>query len=103
MINNILSSAETAANTDLQHNDTITVGCHAPELESAKNGAPKTTTDIVKEIAAVLRVSEETVTRDWRLEKIWLRREVERAAIKGASTAGSEFRPRSDPGSRNVT
>lgn len=32
----------------------------------------------VKEVAAVLDVSEETVTRDWRLAKIWLKRELER-------------------------
>ena len=32
----------------------------------------------VKEIAEVLEVSEETVLRDWRLAKAWLRRELER-------------------------
>jgi RNA polymerase sigma factor (TIGR02999 family) len=30
----------------------------------------------VKEVAEVLRVSEETVTRDWRLAKVWLLREL---------------------------
>jgi len=34
----------------------------------------------VKETAAVLDVSEETVTRDWRLAKIWLKRALERSA-----------------------
>jgi RNA polymerase sigma factor (TIGR02999 family) len=34
----------------------------------------------VKEVAAVLDVSEETVTRDWRLARIWLKREMERSA-----------------------
>jgi RNA polymerase sigma factor (TIGR02999 family) len=30
----------------------------------------------VKEVAEVLKVSEETVTRDWRLAKVWLLREL---------------------------
>lgn len=41
----------------------------------------------VREIAAVLDVSEETVTRDWRLARIWLKRELERSA--GSSAAGT--------------
>jgi RNA polymerase sigma factor (TIGR02999 family) len=32
----------------------------------------------VKEVSAVLDVSEETVARDWRLAKVWLKRELER-------------------------
>ena len=34
----------------------------------------------VKEVAEVLKVSEETVTRDWRLAKVWLLRELGREA-----------------------
>ena len=34
----------------------------------------------VKEVAEVLKVSEETVMRDWRLAKVWLLRELGRAA-----------------------
>ena len=32
----------------------------------------------VKEVAEVLKVSEETVTRDWRLAKVWLLRELDK-------------------------
>ena len=32
----------------------------------------------VKEVAEVLRVSEETVMRDWRLAKVWLLRQLGR-------------------------
>jgi RNA polymerase sigma-70 factor, ECF subfamily len=34
----------------------------------------------VEEVAEVLKVSEETVIRDWRLAKVWLLRELERGA-----------------------
>ena len=34
----------------------------------------------VKEVAEVLKVSEETVLRDWRLAKVWLLRELGREA-----------------------
>lgn len=37
----------------------------------------------VKEIAAVLKVSEETVHRDWRLAKSWLRRELSKERSDG--------------------
>jgi RNA polymerase sigma factor (TIGR02999 family) len=37
----------------------------------------------VEETAEVLKVSQETVHRDWRLAKAWLAREMERAAAKG--------------------
>jgi len=35
----------------------------------------------IEETAEVLHVSEETVKRDWRLAKLWLRRELERGAV----------------------
>ena len=38
----------------------------------------------VEEVAEVLKVSEETVIRDWRLAKVWLLRELSR----GASSEG---------------
>lgn len=38
----------------------------------------------VKEAAGVLKVSEETVHRDWKLAKTWLRRELSREASSGA-------------------
>jgi DNA-directed RNA polymerase specialized sigma24 family protein len=38
----------------------------------------------VKDTADVLAVSQETVLRDWRLAKAWLRRE-----LKGEGTVGS--------------
>ena len=37
----------------------------------------------VEETAEVLKVSQETVHRDWRLAKAWLAREMERAGAKG--------------------
>lgn len=37
----------------------------------------------VKETAEVLRVSEETVLRDWKLAKIWLRREMRKEQSRG--------------------
>jgi len=36
----------------------------------------------VKETAAVLRVSDETVKRDWRLAKLWLLRELRRGEVR---------------------
>ncbi len=36
----------------------------------------------IKEVAEVLQVSEETVGRDWRLAKTWLKRELERSSEK---------------------
>lgn len=39
----------------------------------------------VEETAAVLKVSEETVHRDWRMAKSWLRRELAQADSHGAS------------------
>jgi hypothetical protein len=45
-------------------------------------------------VAAVLEISEETVTRDWRMAKIWLKREIERNTAGGEPTAGSpQVRP----------
>lgn len=38
----------------------------------------------VKETAEVLKVSQETVKRDWRMAKVWLLRELERASINEA-------------------
>jgi RNA polymerase sigma factor (TIGR02999 family) len=38
----------------------------------------------VKEIAAVLEVSPETVMRDWKLARAWLRRELQRTTRDGA-------------------
>ena len=35
----------------------------------------------IEETAEVLHVSEDTVKRDWRLAKLWLRRELERGAV----------------------
>jgi RNA polymerase sigma factor (TIGR02999 family) len=35
----------------------------------------------VKEVAEVLKVSEETVMRDWRLAKVWLLRELEQESV----------------------
>jgi RNA polymerase sigma factor (TIGR02999 family) len=37
----------------------------------------------VEEVAEVLKVSEETVIRDWRLAKVWLLRELSRGASSG--------------------
>jgi RNA polymerase sigma factor (TIGR02999 family) len=37
----------------------------------------------VKEVAGVLKVSEETVMRDWRLSKVWLLRELDKTAASG--------------------
>ena len=38
----------------------------------------------VEEVAEVLKVSEETVIRDWRLAKVWLLRELSRGASSGS-------------------
>ena len=38
----------------------------------------------VKETAEVLKVSEQTVLRDWRLAKSWLLRELDKEAAHGA-------------------
>ncbi len=35
----------------------------------------------VKEVAEVLKVSEETVMRDWRLAKVWLLRELDKTVV----------------------
>jgi RNA polymerase sigma factor (TIGR02999 family) len=37
----------------------------------------------VKEVAEVLKVSEETVLRDWRLAKVWLLRELDKTVTSG--------------------
>ncbi len=38
----------------------------------------------VKETAAVLKVSTDTVTRDWNLAKAWLMREMKRFPVEGS-------------------
>jgi DNA-directed RNA polymerase specialized sigma24 family protein len=38
-----------------------------------------------EEVAAVLNVSETTVTRDWKLAKSWLLRELSRSGSKGVA------------------
>jgi DNA-directed RNA polymerase specialized sigma24 family protein len=43
----------------------------------------------VAETAVILKVSEETVTRDWRLAKVWLLRELSAGSnISGKNVAG---------------
>ena len=44
----------------------------------------------VEETAEVLKVSPETVMRDWKFAKSWLRRELTREAAIGAGTLTSD-------------
>jgi RNA polymerase sigma factor (sigma-70 family) len=44
----------------------------------------------VEETAEVLKVSQETVHRDWRLAKSWLRRELGQAGSREATTGMKE-------------
>ena len=46
----------------------------------------------VAETAAVLAISPETVMRDWKLARAWLRRELEDAARDGSLIAGAGSR-----------
>jgi DNA-directed RNA polymerase specialized sigma24 family protein len=42
----------------------------------------------IEETAQVLGISPATVTRDWRMAKVWLRREMERGGERGGERAG---------------
>ena len=48
----------------------------------------------VEEAAAVLRISPQSVIRDWKLAKVWLRREIARAEHRGAPDRDSREPPR---------
>jgi DNA-directed RNA polymerase specialized sigma24 family protein len=48
----------------------------------------------VEEAAAVLRISPQSVMRDWKLAKVWLRREIARAEHRGAPDRDSREPPR---------
>jgi len=43
-----------------------------------------------KEIASVLGISEQSVSRDWLLAKAWLAREMDRGGLHGAAALGSD-------------
>ena len=47
----------------------------------------------VEETAEVLKVSEQTVTRDWRMAKLWLGRELGRGHVTRLAVTGHDRRP----------